>query len=263
MKRWILAASLLLLPLNAYAQEGAGPCPADGGLDYYRCRADDHERRHPALEPPSYYMSYGDRYMRRFTFHTRPLLSPTGQVWLDDVREGLQGAMEEHRAADPVAFARLERDPEAFLDFAYDTHPAAYMEAGLSQLPLRDLVLIGSTPDAQDLLSKRGRAQILTVLHGLLGACVEEGVARCLVTRVLRELRDRRRLIVDRLRMKSTGFLGGWLIRRLVDSAVRTLRGEATPDPEAEGLPLPTAGSTGAAGRVAAPIPAESTAASD
>lgn len=227
------AAARLLLPLllllgalsPALAQPSPEPCPADGDLGYYRCRADDFVRRQPAAEPPDYYLSYGDRYVRRFSEETRPLLSPAGQAWLDRVREGLQQALEAERARDPLGFADLERDSARFLDFAYDTHPRAYLEAGLSELPVRDLLIIGSTPDARDLLSARGRRQIIEVLRGLVQACREEGLGSCLLTRVVRELRDRRRLISERLRLRPSGSLGRWLVQRLVGSALRELNG--------------------------------------
>ena len=207
----------------AYAQEPAA-CDADGGLDFYRCRADDFQLRHPDLEVPDYYLDYADRYLRRFTFETRRLLSPRGQAWVDQVRLELQRAVEVERAADPAAFAALERDREAFLDFAYETHPAAYDAAGIDELPLRDLLLIGSTPDLQDLFSRRGRDQIMEVVRGLVGACEAEGPLACAADRVMRELRERHRLIVERLRLRATGTLGGWLVRRIVGSAERELR---------------------------------------
>ncbi|HBP17437.1 MAG TPA: hypothetical protein DEA08_06560, partial [Planctomycetes bacterium] len=222
-----LVCALLCLAPAARAQpstpEPPGACPAEGGLDYYRCRADDFVRRLPEEEPPSYYLGYGDRYVRRFSEETRPLLSPAGQAWLDEVRAALQRAMEARRARDPLGFVALEREDQRFLDFAYDTHPDAYLEAGLDQLPLRDLLIIGSTPDARDLLSERGRRQILLVLRRMVGACREDGLGGCLVTRLTRELRERRRLASERLRLRPTGWLGHWLVQRLVGSVEREL----------------------------------------
>ena len=220
----LLALVCLLLALAGTAWAQPAHCEPDGGLDYYRCRADDFVTREPTRSAPDYYLDYGDRYVRRFSEETRPLLSPAGQRWLDRVRGELQEAMEEVRASDPLGFALLELEPDRFADFAFETHPQAYLEAGLAELPLRDLVLIGSTPDAQDILSPRARAQIAGVIHGLVGACRSQGLGRCAVERVLIEARERRRLFRDRLRLRPTGSVGGWLVRRVIGSALRALR---------------------------------------
>lgn len=229
-----LSTSLCFLLVFAgigWAQD-PGRCAPEGQLDYYRCRAEDFVTREPEREPPDYYLDYGDRYVRRFSEETRPLLSPAGQRWLDRVRRKLQEAIEELRDSDPLGFALLELEPERFADFAFETHPEAYLEAALAELPLRDLILIGSTPDAQDLFSQRARAQIARVIHGLVGACRAQGLGRCLVERVLTEARERRRLYRDRLRLRPTGTIGGWLVRRAVESARRALQ----PRPASRGI---------------------------
>lgn len=241
----LLCSALLCLAPPALAQplapELPEACPAGGELDYYRCRADDFVRRLPAEAPPSYYLGYGDRYVRRFSEETRPLLSPAGQVWLDEVRAGLQRAMEAERARDPLGFARLERDDERFLDFAYGTHPDAYLAAGLDQLPLRDLLIIGTTPDARDLLSARGRAQIQTVLRRLVGACRDEGLGGCALERLTRELRERRRLLSERLRLRPRSWLGRWLLGRMISSTLRELE-EVRASPGSRGRNAPRRG---------------------
>jgi hypothetical protein len=65
---------------------------------------------------------------------------------------------------DPVGFAQLERDPEAFKKFAYDSHPDAYVNSGLYELPAQDLVKIGTTPDLKDLFTKDGLRQVAVAL---------------------------------------------------------------------------------------------------
>jgi hypothetical protein len=224
LSRLSVALCLLLSLAGAAWARDPAPCAPDGSLDYYRCRADDFVAREPSRSPPDYYLDYGDRYVRRFSEETRPLLSPEGQRWLDRVRGKLQEAIEARRASDPFGFALLELEPERLADFAFDTHPEAYLQAGLAELPLRDLILIGSTPDAQDILSARARAQIARVIRGLVGACRAQGLGRCLVERALTEARERRRLYRDRLRLRPSGTLGGWLVRRAVESARRALR---------------------------------------
>lgn len=141
-----------------------------GGIDYYRARHDDFVRRHPGVEPPSYYLNYGEKYATRFTEELAPKLSPVGQAWLAQARLNLQVAIEARLKEDPQAFDRLELDDEAFKAFAYDTHPEAYLSAGLEKLPLKDLVRIGLTPDAKDLFSVMGLEQVAEVAAGLASA---------------------------------------------------------------------------------------------
>lgn len=138
--------------------------PADlscmiGSVGYYRARYDDFVQRHPGQKPPSYYLEYGEKYAQRFTRDTFSKLSPDGQKWLQRTFELLQSRMEHLRVTDPLAFEKLERDPEAFKRFAYETHSDAYLDAGLSRLPASDLAIIGLTPDASDLATPEGIKQ--------------------------------------------------------------------------------------------------------
>ncbi len=234
----LLLVLLLLLACRAQAQEPPAVCAASGGLDYYRCRADDVERRRPGAPPPSYYLGYGDRYARRFTEESRALLSPEGRRWLDRTRLALQVAMEARRAADPAAFAALETDEARFLDFAYATHPDAYLASGLERLPLRDLVVIATTPDAQDILTPRGLAQVGHVLEGLLRACRSD-VGACAVDRVLIEARERRRLLADGLGLRPASELALFWARRVVGSTLRALGLESSTSGLAAGVEPP------------------------
>jgi len=139
--------------------------PADlqqsvGTVDYYRRRAEDFRSRHPGVEPPDYYMSYGDKYAHRFLDETFPKLSPDGQAWLMRTFENLQQRMEDLRQADPAAFDRLEQDPDAFRAFAYATHSDAYVEAGLADLSPSDLLAVARTPDFADLATLDGVSQM-------------------------------------------------------------------------------------------------------
>ncbi|MBI5369261.1 MAG: hypothetical protein HZA54_19650 [Planctomycetes bacterium] len=121
-------------------------------------------RRHPGgPPPPDYYLDYGEKYALRFTHELRPLLSDTGRAWLDRARLNLQTAIENERRRDPEAFARLEEDPDAFRRFAYDTHADAYWRAGLADLPIMDLIRIGTTPDLRDLFTEAGLGQVVDI----------------------------------------------------------------------------------------------------
>jgi hypothetical protein len=149
-----------------------------GGTDYYRLRSQDFMRRHPGMEPPSYYLGYGDKYVNRFTDELAPKLSPRGQQWLAQVRLNLQVAIEACLMADPAAFDRLEQDDEAFRQFAYDSHPKVYLDAGMDELPLKDLVLIGMTPDCKDLFTKMGLEQVVEIAAGIASAHARDYVDR-------------------------------------------------------------------------------------
>lgn len=159
---------------DALASGGRLPrsIPAVGDLDYYRLRNDDFLQRHGAegLAPPDYYLGYGDKYVHRFTHEVGPLLSVPGQSWLVRVRAGLQVAIEDERDRDPAGFDRLEQDNQAFRSFAFDTHPEAYWDAGLIELPVADLLTIGLTPDTEDLLSWFGILQVSDIAARLAAA---------------------------------------------------------------------------------------------
>ncbi len=132
--------------------------------DYYRQRHDDFVRRNPGVTPPDYYLNYGQKYLEKFSNLGPKDLSTEGLAWRDRTLKALQDAIETKRAEDPVAFAQLERDPEAFKKFCYDSHADAYVNSGLLKLPAQDLVKIGTTPELKDLLGKDGVRQIVDVL---------------------------------------------------------------------------------------------------
>lgn len=157
------------LTLSAAVPQAALPQPVAplGNTDYYRRRADDFRRRYPDLPLPSYYLGYGDKYVNRFTFELMPKLTPVGQDWMVQARRNLQVAIEDRLKQDPAAFDRLERDDKAFLEFAYDSHPRAYLDAGMERLPIKDLVRIGFTPDVRDLATLNGLEQVTEVAAGL------------------------------------------------------------------------------------------------
>jgi len=145
-----------------------------GSVGYYRWRYDDFVQRHPQfVEPdtkhiPDYYLDYGEKYAIRFTDELYPKLSSQGKKWLVKARLNLQLMIEKRCQSDIEGFARLEENPQAFRSFAFDTHPIAYMDAGLSLLPLSDLIKIGLTPDLRDILTKDGCSQVI-LISGKLG----------------------------------------------------------------------------------------------
>lgn len=177
--------------------------PADftdrlGSLDYYRDRAEDFRRRNPGMEPPDYYMDYGDKYARRFTNELAPKLSPEGQQWLATARRNLQVAIENRRQQDPAAFAELERNPDAFRAFAYATHADAYLDAGLRNLSPIEMAQVGLTPDAKDLLTRDGVSQVWEVGTRLAGQYARS--AGEWIDRTTQPLQDAVRPVTDAVR---------------------------------------------------------------
>jgi len=138
-----------------------------GSPDYYQQRYDDFVRRNPGVEPPDYYLGYGQKYAERFSALDDRDLSAEGLAWRDRTLVALQQAIEDKRTSDPEGFAELERDPEAFRRFAFETHPAAYVDSGLYDLPVQDLLVIAATPDINDVLSQEGIDQSLVTVGRL------------------------------------------------------------------------------------------------
>ncbi len=165
-------------PRAAGASALPAAVPALGEMDYYQRRIADFKRRHPDLPVPTYYSRYASKYIDRFTYEIGPTLSPAGQAWVARARKNLQVAMEKKRAADPAAFDRLERNDEAFRQFAFSTHPAAYLDAGLGKLPLSDLIKIGAGPDLEDILNPAGLEQVETTAVQVAESKAEDFGAR-------------------------------------------------------------------------------------
>jgi hypothetical protein len=131
-----------------------------GAPNYYEERHGDFMRRHPDGLAPRYYLQYGLKYAIRFTTALFDELSDEGKRWLLRARTNLQLAFENMILRSPADFDALEQDDEALQRFAFDSHPQAYLDAGLRQLPITDLVRIGLTPDLDDTLSMDGLSQI-------------------------------------------------------------------------------------------------------
>ena len=135
---------------------------------YYFARKLDFELRHPGKEAPDYYEDYGSLYLHKFKYDTRESLSPQGQKWLDRTLVNLQKAIEKEVSNSKNT---VEENPEKFREFAFGTHPDAYIDAGLFSLPIQDLKDIGSTPNIEDLIGLNGLKQIFTVGE----RCVTDG----------------------------------------------------------------------------------------
>ncbi len=139
------------------------PAPKNvlGSIDYYQFRQSDfHKRYGKNKKAPTYYMSYGDKYAKRFSSDLYPKLSSQGQSWLTKTRYFLQILMEDGLANNPA----MELDDNSFTDFAFNTHPEAYIQGGLLELGFEDKLEIVLTPDFQDLGSSRGGKQMRTIM---------------------------------------------------------------------------------------------------
>jgi hypothetical protein len=155
-----LAASALAAMDDSYRAPTA--IPVTGTPDWYEARHGDFAARYAdlGLTPPSYYLDYGGKYCQAFTEDLRPHLSEAGQEWCDETALALQDALECHRAGDPMGFDAAEKNDAAFTKLAFDTHPTAYLQSGLAELPASDLLLIGTTPEVADLAGPGGLVQV-------------------------------------------------------------------------------------------------------
>ena len=133
-----------------------------GSRYYYKIRHNDFVKRHKEdknVKTPSYYLDYGDKYLKRFSDETNDKLTDEGKVWLNEVRGNLQELMEKGLKENP----NIETDDKKFTSFAFDTHVEAYLNENgtvpITQLNTLDLVRILLTPDAKDLLSEDGKRQ--------------------------------------------------------------------------------------------------------
>lgn len=169
------------------AKPGDAPkAVSTGAKDYYLQRAADFEARNPGMKAPDYYTDYGNKYAERFSSLDSTDLSPAGLKWRDQTLVNLKEMMEGKRAADPEGFAALERNPEAFRQMAYETHVQAYLDAGLADLPVQDLMVIGATPDFNDVAS--GLPQMQQVVAELIKPEHVVDIAKATVIQSARDL---------------------------------------------------------------------------
>jgi hypothetical protein len=142
--------------------------------DYFRQRADDFARRNPDALLPELYQGQGQRSLEKLASLGSKDLQPAGLAWRDRAVKSLQDAVETARAADPAAFAQLERDPEAFKKFTAEALSQACVHAGVLNLSAQDQVKLATTPELRELLGKDGVKQIAATI----GKLKPEDVAR-------------------------------------------------------------------------------------
>jgi len=132
-------------------------------------------------KPPDYYVSYGYYYCSDYGANLYPHLTERGQAWLRNARWWLQkyielglqqnmkrgkislvGLKQEYgdcQMTVPQFELEVENNGETFKTFAFKTHPLAYLNGGLANLPVRDLVKIGMRPNLQEWGDGRTRDQ--------------------------------------------------------------------------------------------------------
>jgi len=162
---------------RASGSGAARPLPAEvrtPSADYFRQRADDFARRNPGAPVPELYQGQGQRSLEKLASLGSKDLQPAGLAWRDRAVKALQDAVELNRAADPAAFAQLERDPEAFKKFTADALTEACVHSGVLNLSAQDQVKLATTPELRELLGKEGVKQIAATI----GKLKPEDVAR-------------------------------------------------------------------------------------
>ena len=137
-----------------------------GSVNYYKWRYNDFIRQNPGKKAPSYYLNYGDKYIKRFTNETNNLLSIQGKKWLAHARINLQIAIEDKLKADPTI--ELRNGGKDFKEFAFGSHVDAYWNAGIYKLNTVDLVAIVLTPNFKDLMSEDGIKQATKMMDKLI-----------------------------------------------------------------------------------------------
>lgn len=117
--------------------------------------------------------SYGYKYCIRFTKVLMPTLSEEGKTWLRLAKKLLQKYMEEgvvnltytsdknkefnnrYELSNPEKlkkfYTKIEERNDEFRDFAFATHPDAYLKAGLTSIPISDKIKVAMTPDFKEL----------------------------------------------------------------------------------------------------------------
>lgn len=139
------------------------PAPENilGSVDYYKFRHEDFIRRFPDKEPPAYYMTYGDKYVRKFSEELSEKLTGEGKAWMEETKLRLQQAIEDKLQQAP----EIEFDEEAFKDFAFKSHTDVYGETHAMQLCLADKTAIVSCMDIKDLFGELGLQVIKVALR--------------------------------------------------------------------------------------------------
>jgi hypothetical protein len=139
---------------------------------------------------PDISKSYGYKYCLAFGKLLYPKLSIRGQQWVKITLIFLQEYMEagvvdmdwmstenlffnkknqlSNEETKKTFYSDIELNNARFRSFAFATHPDAYIKAGIAKLPLKDLVLIASTPDFSEWMEKDTQIQAIIVAKKII-----------------------------------------------------------------------------------------------
>lgn len=140
--------------------------PADcsssyGKPEYYERRYTDYVKRYKKEDNSIYYIEYGLYYCNKFLdLKSSGKMSVEGNKWIDKTLLLLQEKLEKQIQSNPA----LEDNIDLLEAAAFKTHPEAYIEGGILQLPIMDKLRIVETIRWKDLTSKLGREQINEVV---------------------------------------------------------------------------------------------------
>lgn len=123
-------------------------------------------------KPPPYYIAYGYYYCSNFTKYLFPRMQSTqGKTWLNNGRTLLHKYMELGLALNnsstnikipsvrypnktlstlTVPVKQLEINPDLFKTFAYNSHVPAYLDAGIADVPIADLMRVFGQPNIEE-----------------------------------------------------------------------------------------------------------------
>jgi hypothetical protein len=155
-------------PIIVEQNFGPEPLPKDlfslvGTTGYYYERAMDFRRRNPQTDLIPYYLSYGEKYQKRFLKLRSEVESSKLEQWIIHTHRNLQHEIEKKRHEDPFEFATLEKEEMKFQQFCFESHPRAYVNSGFCHLSFFDLFTVALTPDLSDILTYDGILQVLVV----------------------------------------------------------------------------------------------------
>lgn len=131
--------------------------------------------------------SYGYKYCVRFTNVLMPTLSDDGKRWLTLAKQLLQEYMEAGVADMNFVsvrnkdynsrynlnsekglekfYTKVENRNDEFRDFAFATHPDAYLDAGMTGIPISDKIKVSMTPDFKEWGSGKTWEQAMIVME--------------------------------------------------------------------------------------------------
>lgn len=134
--------------------------------------------------PPTYYRAYGYYYCSRFGAYLLPSMkTATGREWLKNARKYLQLYMDSglnqnnkgteiflssklnQKANQKMSFKQqtVELDDKTFKTFAFNSHVPAYIDGGIQNVPLKDLLKIICEPNIQEWMDIETMQQAIQV----------------------------------------------------------------------------------------------------